>query len=139
MSGRFPTSLPQQAVLIDAIKLLLESGGTTQLSDGSMIFLENISSEATIIAEAYAALTERDYRAVRCRAGIAPVTKQSGKQRMVLMRYACNGRLRHAFYHCARVAVYATCRAKVTTPRCAGVATLMAAPCALSLIGSCVS
>src|ERR1700694_4142552 len=59
---------------------------------------------ATIIAEACAALTERDYRALRCHAGIAPVTKQSGKQRMVLMRYACNGRLRHAFYHCARVA-----------------------------------
>ncbi|HVB59148.1 MAG TPA: transposase [Candidatus Acidoferrales bacterium] len=60
---------------------------------------------ATIIAEASAALTERDYRALRGHAGIAPVTKQSGKQRMVLMRYACNERLRHAFYHCARVAV----------------------------------
>jgi len=60
---------------------------------------------ATIIAEACAALTERDYRSLRGHAGIAPVTKQSGKQRMVLMRYACNGRLRHAFYHCARVAV----------------------------------
>ena len=60
---------------------------------------------ATIIAEACAALTERDYRALRGHAGIAPVTKQSGKQRLVLMRYACNGRLRHAFYHCARVAV----------------------------------
>ena len=57
---------------------------------------------ATIIAEACPALTERDYRALRGHAGIAPVTKQSGKQRMVLMRYACNGRLRHAFYHCAR-------------------------------------
>jgi transposase len=60
---------------------------------------------ATMIAEACAALTERDYRALRCHAGIAPVTKQSGKQRMVLMRYDCNQRLRHAFYHCARVAV----------------------------------
>ena len=60
---------------------------------------------ATIIAEACAALTERDYRSLRGHAGIAPVTKQSGKQRMVLMRYACNGRLRHAFFHCARVAV----------------------------------
>jgi transposase len=56
---------------------------------------------ATIIAKACAALTERDYRALRGHAGIAPVTKQSGKQRMVLMRYACNQRLRHAFYHCA--------------------------------------
>ena len=45
---------------------------------------------ATIIAEASAALTGRDYRALRGLAGIAPVTKQSGKQRMVLMRYATN-------------------------------------------------
>ena len=59
---------------------------------------------ATLIAEACAALTDRDYRSLRGHAGIAPVTKQSGKQRMVLMRYACNGRLRHAFFHCARVA-----------------------------------
>jgi len=60
---------------------------------------------ATMIAEAGAALTERDYRSLRGHAGIAPVTKPSGKQRMVLMRYACNERLRRAFYHCARVAV----------------------------------
>ena len=60
---------------------------------------------ATIIAEACAALTERNYDALRAHAGIAPVTKQSGKQRTVLMRYACNGRLRHTLYHCARVAV----------------------------------
>lgn len=60
---------------------------------------------ATIIAEAGAALTERNYDALRAHAGIAPITKQSGKHRTVLMRYACNGRLRHALYHCARVAV----------------------------------
>jgi len=60
---------------------------------------------ATIIAEACAALTERNYDALRAHAGIAPITKQSGKHRTVLMRYACNGRLRHALYHCARVAV----------------------------------
>ena len=60
---------------------------------------------ATIIAEACAALTERNYDALRAHAGIAPITKQSGKHRTVLTRYACNGRLRHALYHCARVAV----------------------------------
>jgi len=43
--------------------------------------------------------------ALRAHAGIAPITKQSGKHKMVLMRYACNGRLRHALYHWARVAV----------------------------------
>ncbi len=59
---------------------------------------------ATVLAEASAALAERDYQALRAYAGIAPVTKQSGKRRMVLMRYACNGRLRNALYHWARVA-----------------------------------
>jgi len=60
---------------------------------------------ATVLAEASGPLAERDYQALRTRAGIAPVTKQSGKRRMVVMRYACNGRLRYALYHWARVAV----------------------------------
>jgi len=60
---------------------------------------------ATLIAEASGALSERDYYALRAHAGIAPITKQSGKHKMVLMRYACNGRLRNALYHWARVAV----------------------------------
>jgi transposase len=62
---------------------------------------------ATVLAEASGPLAERDYHALRTHAGIAPVTKQSGKRRMVVMRYACNGRLRYALYHWARVA--ATC------------------------------
>ena len=33
------------------------------------------------------------------------MTKQSGKRRMVVMRYACNGRLRCALYYWARSAV----------------------------------
>ena len=59
---------------------------------------------ATVLAEASEALAERDYHALRAHAGIAPITKQSGKHRVVLMRYACNGRLRNALYHWARVA-----------------------------------
>jgi transposase len=94
---------------------------------------------AIMIAEASAALTERDYRALRGHAGIAPVTKQSGKQRMVLMRYGCNGRLRHAFYHCARVAVLRDLPSKTYYSRSASAATLMAVPCAPSLIGFCAS
>ena len=31
------------------------------------------------------------------------MTKQSGKKRSVVMRQACNGRMRHALYHWARV------------------------------------
>ena len=60
---------------------------------------------ARMLAEASVALAERDYQAMRAHGGIAPITKQSGKQKMVLMRYACNGRLRNALYHWARVAV----------------------------------
>jgi transposase len=59
---------------------------------------------ATVLAEASGPLAERDYHALRTHGGIAPVTKQSGKRRMVVMRYACNARLRYALYHWARVA-----------------------------------
>lgn len=58
---------------------------------------------ATMLAEASQALAERDYHALRAYAGIAPVTRQSGKKCSVVMRQACNGRLRHALYHWARV------------------------------------
>lgn len=58
---------------------------------------------ATMLAEASQPLAERDYHALRCYAGIAPVTRQSGKKRHVMMRQACNPRMRHALYHWARV------------------------------------
>jgi transposase len=60
---------------------------------------------ATILAEASQALAKRDYHALRCYAGIAPVTRQSGKKRSVGMRYACNPRLRNAFYHWSRCSI----------------------------------
>ncbi len=60
---------------------------------------------ATMLAEASQALAERDYHALRAYAGIAPVTRQSGKQAVILMRRACNHRLRNAAYHWARVSV----------------------------------
>jgi transposase len=58
---------------------------------------------ATMLAEASQPLAERDYHALRAYGGTAPVTKQSGKKRSVLMRQACNCRVRHALYHWARV------------------------------------
>jgi transposase len=60
---------------------------------------------ATLLAEAFEALQRRDDRALRCLAGVAPVTKRSGKSRIVLMRQAAHVRLRNAVYHWARVAV----------------------------------
>src|SRR3954452_16218805 len=60
---------------------------------------------ATLVAEAFEALQRRDYQALRCLSGVAPVTKRSGKSRIVLMRQAAHVRLRNAVYHWARVAV----------------------------------
>jgi transposase len=60
---------------------------------------------ATLIAEAPQLLANRDYHALRAYAGVAPVTRQSGKKATVLMRYGCNLRLRNAVYHWSRVSM----------------------------------
>jgi transposase len=57
---------------------------------------------ATMLAEASRPLAARDYQTLRAQAGAAPVTRQSGKVRVVLMRRACNRRLRAAVFHWAR-------------------------------------
>jgi transposase len=76
---------------------------------------------AWLFAEGAHPLAERDYQILRTHSGIAPVIKQSGKRRLVVMRHGCNPRLRHALYHMARVAMqrdahfnslYTTLRAK---------------------------
>ncbi len=60
---------------------------------------------ATLLAEAQDALRRRDYHALRCLSGVAPITKRSGKSKIVLMRQAAHVRLRNAVYHWARTAV----------------------------------
>jgi len=76
---------------------------------------------AWLFAEASQPLAERDYQVLRTHGGVAPVTRQSGKRRQVVMRRGCHPRLRQALYHMARVAmqrdahfssVYAAWRAK---------------------------
>jgi len=58
---------------------------------------------ATMLAEAARPLANRDYDTLRTNAGVAPVTKRSGKRyRLVQMRRACNERLREAAYHWGR-------------------------------------
>ena len=59
---------------------------------------------AVLLAEASQPLRRRDYHALRCLSGVAPVTRRSGKSCLVLRRYACNKRLQTALYHWARVA-----------------------------------
>jgi len=76
---------------------------------------------AWLFAEAAQPLAGRDYQVLRTHSGVAPVTRQSGKRRQVVMRRGCNPRLRQALHHMARVAmqrdthfshVYAALRAK---------------------------
>lgn len=50
-------------------------------------------------------LATRDYAALRTQVGVAPITKASGKRRLVQMRYACSARLRDAAYHWGRVSI----------------------------------
>jgi hypothetical protein len=58
---------------------------------------------STCIGEASHLLA--NYSRLRMVAGVAPVTKQSGKVRQVLQRKSRNGRLAHALHHWARNAV----------------------------------
>lgn len=60
---------------------------------------------ATLLAEASEPLKRRDYHALRCLSGVAPVTRRSGKQRSVSRRYACQRRLRDAVYFWALAAI----------------------------------
>ena len=62
-----------------------------------------------LLAEASRPLHERDYQAVRTLAGVAPVTRRSGKRTsgpwVVSMRYACNPRLRVTMHNWAQCAM----------------------------------
>ena len=60
---------------------------------------------ATLLCEGSEGVRARDYDALRCQGGVAPVTKQSGKGRYVVQRRACSKRLANALLHWARVAV----------------------------------
>ena len=59
----------------------------------------------TLLGEAYELLCRRDYDSLRCFAGTAPVTRQSGKSKYVMRRRAASQRLTEAVYHLSRVAV----------------------------------
>ncbi len=67
---------------------------------------------ATLLAEGWEPLQRRDYHALRILCGAAPVTKRSGKSRIVTRRLACNPRLQNALYHWARVAAQHDARSR---------------------------
>ena len=60
---------------------------------------------ATLLAEAHDAVRRRDYQALRCLCGVAPVTRRSGKSVIVMRRLAAHNRLQDAVYHWASVAI----------------------------------
>jgi transposase len=60
---------------------------------------------ARMLAEASQPLVARAYHTLRALMGVAPVTRQSGQSRTVLMRRACNTRLRDTAYHWGRVGI----------------------------------
>ena len=60
---------------------------------------------ATLLAEAHDPLRRRDYQALRCLSGTAPVTKRSGKALVVTRRLASHNRLQNAVHHWAGVAI----------------------------------
>jgi len=64
----------------------------------------------TLLAEAQGPLSRRDYHALRGLSGVAPVTRRTGKKGKqkkwtVVMRRACNSRLRDAMHHWCRTAI----------------------------------
>src|SRR5262249_40826834 len=75
-----------------------EPGGGGSPSDVAIVqSLPGVGRKITawLFAEAAQPLAERDYQVLRTHGGVAPVTKQSGKRRQVVMRRGCNPRLRH--------------------------------------------
>lgn len=59
---------------------------------------------STLMAEASLLLATRDYQALRCLCGVAPVTRRSGKSWRVTRRRAAQRRLANAMYHWSRIA-----------------------------------
>ena len=59
---------------------------------------------ATLLSEASGLLLARNYEALRCLCGVAPVTRRSGQSHRVVRRRACHRRLVNAVYHWSRVA-----------------------------------
>jgi transposase len=110
--------------LLDALEAEAPTGHQREHSDIAIVrSMPGIGTRiaARMLAEASQPLVDRAYHVVRACMGLAPVTKQSGRRRIVTMRYACNRRLRDAAYHWARVAAqrdtasrayYATLRAR---------------------------
>lgn len=63
-----------------------------------------IKTVADLVADATHLLRPDQLTLLRAATGVAPVTKRSGKSNQVMMRRACNIRLRNAMHHAAQAA-----------------------------------
>jgi endonuclease III len=99
----------QEAQVIQRIAALLEElaageGENNEHRDAAILLsLPGVGRKvaATVLSEGYQAIADRDYHGFRVQGGAAPVTRNSGKKTAVVMRYACNERLRNALHHWA--------------------------------------
>jgi len=94
--------------LLDELAAPGEATGPSEHRDAEVLLsLPGVGRHvaATMLSEASQAIADRDYHALRCYAGSAPITQRSGKKTVVIMRRGCNERLRNALYHWSRVSV----------------------------------
>ncbi|CAK0778424.1 transposase [uncultured Gammaproteobacteria bacterium] len=93
----------------DSVQLSAQSASGAPARPGDIEILRSMPGLgriglATFLTEANDLVRKRDYQGLRLRTGAAPVTRQSGKMRLVLRRYACSRPLQNALFHWARVA-----------------------------------
>ena len=98
----------------DSIKRVIEAMNSKLVTEGEeptdIEILRSIPGVgdavlATLLAEAWDIVRRRDLKALRCLGGTAPVTRQSGKTRLVIKRRAVCRNLANAFHVLGGVAV----------------------------------
>ena len=85
-----------------------EPASSTEPPDAAILLsLPGIGTRvlATLLAEGSDAVRRRDYDALRCLCGVAPVTRRSGKSLLVTQRRSAHGRLRDAVFYWSRIGV----------------------------------
>ena len=86
-------------------KLKAEGNGPTDIEILRSIPGVGIVVLATLIAEAWSLVRRRDFEAIRCLGGVAPVTRQSGRTKQVIRRKAVCKSLSAAFHVLGGIAV----------------------------------
>lgn len=99
-----------ESLVDETIDGLAERGSAEDGGVGDIEILRSIPGVgrvvlSTLLAEAYDLIRRRDYKALRCLVGVAPVTRQSGRSKYVMRRRAASRRLTEALYHWAGVAM----------------------------------